>query len=74
VTGFGQRKEVTVNGKPRATEAACISELLVRLGHGDDRPGIAVAVNGRVVPRSGWSERRIDDGDVIEIVGAVQGG
>jgi sulfur carrier protein len=36
--------------------------------------GIAVAVNGAVVPRSQWNERRIEDGDDIEIVRAVQGG
>jgi sulfur carrier protein len=74
VTGLTQRKRVTVNGEPRATEAGRVSDLLVHLGYGGDGPGIAVAVNGQVVPRSTWSERRIDDGDDIEIVGAVQGG
>jgi sulfur carrier protein len=65
---------VTVNGVPRSIRAGCVRELLERLGQGADRPGIAIAVNGRVVPRSGWNEWLIDDGDDIEIVGAVQGG
>lgn len=74
MTELTQRKRVTVNGEPRGTDAGRVSELLEHLGYGGDRPGIAVAVNGQVVPRSSWSERRIDDGDDIEIVGAVQGG
>jgi sulfur carrier protein len=76
VTGLTQGKKiaVTVNGEPRSTEAGCVSELLEQLGHGSDRPGIAVAVNGRVVPRGDWSRSRLDDGDTIEVVGAVQGG
>ena len=37
-------------------------------------PGIAVAVNDEVVPRDDWSRWLLTDGDVIEIVTAVQGG
>ena len=74
MTRLTQRKKVTVNGEPSSTEAGCVQELLEGLGHGSGRTGIAVAVNGRVVPRSGWNEWRIDDGDDIEVVGAVQGG
>ena len=70
----GKQVAVTVNGEPRSMEAGCVSELLEHLGHGSDRAGIAVAVNGHVVPRSDWSRCRIDDGDAIEVVGAVQGG
>jgi sulfur carrier protein len=76
VTRLTQRNKVTVtvNGEPRSIEADCVSDVLEWFGHGADRPGVAIAVNGRVVPRSGWNEWRIADGDDIEIVGAVQGG
>lgn len=37
-------------------------------------PGIAAAVNGEVVARTSWPSVRLDSGDVIEIVTAVQGG
>ena len=36
--------------------------------------GIAVAVNGDVVPRSLWAERALADGDAVEVLTAVQGG
>jgi thiamine biosynthesis protein ThiS len=33
-----------------------------------------VAVNGEVVRRAAWAERRLRPGDRIDIVGAAQGG
>jgi sulfur carrier protein len=36
--------------------------------------GVAVAVNGVVVPRGQWTSRAVEPGDRIEIVTAVQGG
>lgn len=36
--------------------------------------GIAVAVNGEVVPRSEWSATRLGADDVVEILNAVGGG
>ncbi|KQY56384.1 MULTISPECIES: sulfur carrier protein ThiS [unclassified Nocardioides] len=36
--------------------------------------GSAVAVNGSVVPRSAHATRHLEDGDVVEVVTAVQGG
>jgi len=36
--------------------------------------GLAVAVNSEVVPRSGWSDTSVADGDRVEVVTAVQGG
>lgn len=36
--------------------------------------GVAVAVNGEVVPRSDWAARRLAPGDRVEVVRAVQGG
>lgn len=39
-----------------------------------DRRGVAVAVDGEIVPRSRWDDVTITEGAHIEIVGAVQGG
>ncbi len=36
--------------------------------------GIAVAVDGEVVPRSLWPSTPLADGAVVEVVTAVQGG
>jgi sulfur carrier protein len=38
------------------------------------RRWLAVAVDGDVVPRATWPDRRLHDGAVVEILTAVQGG
>ncbi len=74
VSGAGEEQVIRVNGAERILTAGNVARLLQQLGYGDDRRGIAVAVNGQVVPRSAWGERKLQVGDEIEIVGAVQGG
>ncbi len=67
--------ELTINGEARNIEAANISQLLTaELEEGHTRRGIAVALNGQVVPRSQWDEARISKGDRVEIVRALPGG
>ena len=39
-----------------------------------ERRGVAVAVNGEVVPRSTWAEVGLRDGDRVEVLSAAQGG
>ncbi|WP_020520446.1 sulfur carrier protein ThiS [Catelliglobosispora koreensis] len=36
--------------------------------------GVAVAVNGEVVPRSAWESHLLADGDSVEVLTAAQGG
>ncbi len=67
-------EEIRVNGKSRPHVAVELPALLVNLGYSSNQPGIAVAVNGRVIPRGQWAEQTIAGGDEIDIVGAVQGG
>lgn len=65
--------DLTVNGEP--TELAGTVADLLRARLGDPRPpGVAVAVGGEVVRRDDWPRRALADGDVVEIVTAVQGG
>lgn len=65
---------ITCNGEALTTTACSLADLLAaRLGEAEP-PGVAVAVNGEVVPRSVWSAPLLADGDVVEIVTAVQGG
>jgi sulfur carrier protein len=65
--------QVHVNG--RAREFATGSNLdQVVAAVTDLGSGIAVAVNGEVVPRGGWPATPVGEGDQIEIVTAVQGG
>ncbi|WP_127781935.1 sulfur carrier protein ThiS [Rhodococcus sp. X156] len=63
---------VTVNGSARELAAGCtVAELL--LAEGAPEKGIAVALNGTVVPRGRWTAE-VPAGAVVEIVTAVQGG
>ncbi|MEJ2719938.1 MAG: sulfur carrier protein ThiS [bacterium] len=36
--------------------------------------GLAVAVNGAVVPKGRWTDTALEAGDSIEVIHAVQGG
>lgn len=63
---------VSLNGVETAINAHSLSEVIVLLGI--EPRGIAVALNGTVIPRSQWSATRISDGDVMEVVTAAAGG
>jgi sulfur carrier protein len=52
----------------RARVADVVSAVTARAS------GIAVAVNGDVVPRSAWPDLPLRDGDTVEVLTAVQGG
>jgi sulfur carrier protein len=64
---------VTVNGEAHRWDGPLsVDDLLGRLDL--DRRGLAVAVNGEVVPRSTWAHRPVVDGDQVEILTIAQGG
>jgi sulfur carrier protein len=64
---------VVVNGEARRLDGPLSVDGLVT-AMGLDRRGLAVAVNGEVVPRSTWAERPVGDGDQVEILTVAQGG
>jgi sulfur carrier protein len=64
---------LTVNGEEQAfDEPLSVDDLIGRLDL--DRRGLAVALNGEVVPRSTWSVQPVADGDQVEILTIAQGG
>jgi sulfur carrier protein len=65
---------IFVNGEPRQRAGATIAELLADLGVEDRARGVAVAVDGEVVPRAEWGERRVTEGERVEALSAMQGG
>jgi sulfur carrier protein len=65
---------IFVNGQPRERAGATIAELLGDLGVEARARGVAVAVDGEVVPRAEWPERRINEGERVEALSAMQGG
>ena len=67
--------KLIVNGKEVDTEPdVTVEALLAQSLKTDGRDGIAVAVNGEVVPKGSWSERTLQTDDRVEIIRAVQGG
>ena len=70
----GSGATILVNGKPHRLAATTLAGVLDELGHDPASHGVAVALNGEVVPRGRWVEHTIRPGDRVEIVGAVQGG
>lgn len=63
-----------MNGQDVSLNTATIAGLLVEQAIDTDRRGIAVALNGSVIPRAAWGETALRPGDCIEIVRAMQGG
>jgi sulfur carrier protein len=69
----GAAVTVHVNGAARDIPAGSALADLVALVT-SAQSGIAVAVNGEVVPRGSWPDTRLADGDRVEVVTAMQGG
>jgi sulfur carrier protein len=66
---------IELNGRRvELNEPATVAGVVERVGAGGDRRGVAVAVDGEVVPRSAWESTELLDGQRVEVVGAIQGG
>lgn len=64
---------ITVNGEDHAlSEELTMRQLLTQLAMPEK--GIAVAVDGTVLPKSRWDITTVAQGSSIEILTAVQGG
>lgn len=70
---------VRVNGTPVPHHAgdtldALLATRMTAAGADPARPGIAVAVNDRVVPRSAWATTYLAPDDRVEVLHAIAGG
>lgn len=66
---------ILVNGETSELCAgATVAGVLVHLGVDSDARGVAVAVDGEVVPRSSWEVFALPDGARVEVLTAMQGG
>ena len=64
---------IQVNGAPADVAPGTTVAALVRTLDAPDR-GVAVAVDGEVVPRGEWEATEVADEARVEVVMAVQGG
>ena len=66
---------IELNGETaELPDGASITEAVAAAGADGERRGIAVAVDGEVVPRGEWNATNLRDGQAVEVVSAIQGG
>ena len=65
---------IIVNGEEQSLVADSVWHLLQARSIDPRRKGVAVALNGAVVPRGAWRETALEAGDEIEIVKPFAGG
>ena len=66
---------IVLNGDPHDAGAGqTVAAVLALLELPADARGVAVAVDGEVVPRAGWETFAIPDGAHVEVLTAMQGG
>jgi len=64
---------LVINGEERQFERISnLASLVEQLGLKSDR--LAIELNREIVPRSGWGDTVLNDGDKLEIVHFVGGG
>lgn len=65
---------IIVNGEAHDFSGGSLRALIADFGIDPDRRGVAVALNGEMVPRTLWNATRPGPGDRIEIVQPLAGG
>jgi sulfur carrier protein len=66
--------QIRINGEDEPLVAVTLAALLEEKAVDVAQRGIAVALNGAVIPRAAWSQTPLRPGDSVEIVRARQGG
>ena len=65
---------VVLNGERRELPDRATVETAVRAIGATDGRGVAVALDGEVVPRGEWATTAVHEGQHVEVLRAVQGG
>ena len=66
---------VELNGEVRElVEGATLAEAARAAGAPEDCRGVAVAVDGEVIPRGEWDATALREGQAVEVLAAIQGG
>ena len=66
---------VTINGEAHELPAgATVASVVSEMAPAGEGRGVAVALDGAVLPRAQWQSTAVDEGASLELVVAVQGG
>lgn len=64
---------IALNDKILTLDERCHLDQLLEREFGE-QPGLAVAINGDVVPRGRWGDWPLNEGDRLDVFHAVAGG
>lgn len=65
---------IRIDGRSEPLTAPNLAALVAEKAVDSGERGIAVAVNGKVIPRAAWQQTPLRHGDGVEIVRVRQGG
>jgi sulfur carrier protein len=66
---------IVLNGAQQELgDRASVRDAVLAAGAPSEGRGVAVAIDGEVVPRGRWDDQPLSDGARVEVVQAVQGG
>jgi sulfur carrier protein len=66
---------IELNGKRvELGPEALVADAVAHAGVEADARGVAVAVEGEVVPRAAWERTVLSEGQSVEVLTAIQGG
>ena len=65
--------DISLNGERTSAAAATLQALLLARGYKLES-ALACAINNTFVPRAQWPDRRLENGDRIDIVTPITGG
>jgi thiazole synthase len=66
---------IKLNGEPRELPTgATLADAVRASGAGAEARGVAVALDGEVIPRAEWAAMPLVEGSAVEVLAAIQGG
>ncbi len=66
---------IELNGEPRElSEAATVADAACAAGADGAARGVAIALDGEVIPRAAWGSTPLPEGAKVEVLAAIQGG
>jgi len=67
--------KIDLNGEPHElTAGATLADAVRASGAGEGGRGVAVALDGEVVPRAEWEATPLTEAQKVEVLAAIQGG
>ena len=66
--------EITFNNNPQQIKEQSSVQIIINDLIGEKQKGIAVAVNGTVVPKAQWDSYELQPNDKVLVIKATQGG